>query len=377
MPKTQDHANGVAEGALPILMALAMEGGMPAENIQKAMDLLRDPNNHYNSDDSYSSTSEGAAEFRGRKGEQRRIPEDERMKPGLETMLRLMGGDDLEAQFAEAAPESGTGKRKRADDEDLDEGRNVRAKLIHKAGTRITRPRAMLSRPQQKMRPKLKAAMSKIAAKRKILSSNDVTNTDDQDSDSGWETVDSTNEEESESDDTSDEDEDEDDSSDSDSTMADDQDDAEHEERTTLIPHDKRPRKPSFHAGQANAGAASLMQRLQSFLPQIRDANAELEAVSEAGKLDSEAIEIVEDAEAGAEEGNEDNNTGNEGEGEQYVEMNLWPGVLEDKSERPGDEDDENDSDDGEDRENDAKVDVMAKLMGRKKRKRSVGIKEV
>lgn len=145
------------------------------------------------------------------------------------------------------------------------------------------------------------------------------------------------------------------------------------EDPTTLVPHSKRPKKPKFHAVQSSGSASNLVERLQSFLPQLRDANSELEA---AGRPDKEAVEIVEATGEGAEAGEpqEDEDAGvEEQEAGQYVEMNVLSGVFENtegRNDGSGSESEAKGSEHGE-------PDVMGKLMGRKQRSKAVGIQEV
>ncbi|KAL1606372.1 hypothetical protein SLS60_003774 [Paraconiothyrium brasiliense] len=102
---------------------------------------------------------------------------------------------------------------------------------------------------------------------------------------------------------------------------------------------------------------------LKAFLPKLKAANEELEAQKRAGTLQSS--EIIGDEEADGEE--------------QYIEMNLGLGVLEEQ-------DDEADNDahgtldekkKGEEQQQDSEKDVLGKLMGRERPKQPIGIQEV
>ncbi|KAJ4290461.1 hypothetical protein N0V90_010678 [Kalmusia sp. IMI 367209] len=100
---------------------------------------------------------------------------------------------------------------------------------------------------------------------------------------------------------------------------------------------------------------------LKDFLPKLKAANEELEAQKKAGRIQSSEV---------AGEENEDNE-------EQYIEMNLGLGVLEEKDDNmDGREasDSESESKDG-DQSNEK--DILGKLMGRDKLEERVGIQEV
>jgi len=112
--------------------------------------------------------------------------------------------------------------------------------------------------------------------------------------------------------------------------------------------------------------AASLIQRLQHFIPEMKAANQELEKERAAGTLERRNIEKVEDEEG------------------QHIEMNLGLGVLEEKD--PDQESDDDNQSDGtfSDSENNGTVgrdqeeDVLSKLMGHKKsRRKPIHIEEV
>ncbi|KAF2025137.1 hypothetical protein EK21DRAFT_77077 [Setomelanomma holmii] len=97
---------------------------------------------------------------------------------------------------------------------------------------------------------------------------------------------------------------------------------------------------------------------LKDFLPQLKAANDELEAQRKAGTLDNKMIDKAEDHTS-----------------EQYIEMDLGLGVLEEKD-PSADDDSVSDSDetmDGTQREKD----VLGKLMGRATAKDTVVIQEV
>ncbi|KAH7067262.1 hypothetical protein BKA63DRAFT_570572 [Paraphoma chrysanthemicola] len=97
---------------------------------------------------------------------------------------------------------------------------------------------------------------------------------------------------------------------------------------------------------------------LKEFLPQLKAANDELEAQRKAGTLDSKMIDAGEEEDA-----------------EQYIEMDLGLGVLEEKDPN-ADDDSSSDSDDTLDG-NEKEKDVLGKLMGRTNRKKPVVVQEV
>jgi len=109
----------------------------------------------------------------------------------------------------------------------------------------------------------------------------------------------------------------------------------------------------------------SLLQRLQTLLPELKAANQELEEEKAAGTLEHRNIEMVEDG-AG-----------------QHIEMNLGLGVLKencsDTDSNEQEEDDCNsDTHDNDTDFNKKEVDVLGKLMGRSKGTRKpVQIEEV
>ena len=197
-------------------------------------------------------------------------------------------------------------------------------------------------------------------------------------SDSEWETISNTSSEDDEDDTSSAEDSNDESSTDEDAGAT------RNAERVDLVPKSKRLKRPDFHAVQDGNGTADLMRRLQSFLPQLRDSNAELEAKSKAGASNGEVAEVIQemDTGAGAEApdniGNvEDESNGDGDDKAQYVEMDVWPGVLE------GTSDEVDRSKDRADEDEDApgvvgltEADIIGRLT-RRKRKRAVGIEEV
>ncbi|KAH0284258.1 hypothetical protein M436DRAFT_77926 [Aureobasidium namibiae CBS 147.97] len=132
--------------------------------------------------------------------------------------------------------------------------------------------------------------------------------------------------------------------------------------------------KPSF----ARPATSDLQSRLQAFLPQMAAANAELEKLAQEGGLEGKRLEDV-------------------GEGDEYVEMELGLGVMEQKKEREessdesSDESSEDSSEDSEDDDKDDKEqkkiqkekeqkekDILGRLMGHKQgREKAAGIQEV
>ncbi|KAL5381167.1 hypothetical protein DPSP01_007421 [Paraphaeosphaeria sporulosa] len=103
---------------------------------------------------------------------------------------------------------------------------------------------------------------------------------------------------------------------------------------------------------------------LKDFLPKLKAANEELEAQKATGTL--QTSEIVGDEEADGEE--------------QYIELNLGLGVLEEKDDDVGEgalETSDNDSAGGHAEQQDREKDVLGKLMGRGKPTESVGIEEL
>ncbi|OBW63790.1 MAG: Cysteine proteinase [Aureobasidium pullulans] len=133
--------------------------------------------------------------------------------------------------------------------------------------------------------------------------------------------------------------------------------------------------KPNF----ARPATSDLQSRLQTFLPQMAAANAELEKLAQEGGLEGKRLEDV-------------------GEGDEYVEMELGLGVMEEKKE--GDEssdessdetsddssEDSSEDDDEEDKAQKKKQkekeqkekDILGRLMGHKQgREKAAGIQEV
>ncbi|KAJ5513908.1 hypothetical protein N7463_003460 [Penicillium fimorum] len=124
---------------------------------------------------------------------------------------------------------------------------------------------------------------------------------------------------------------------------------------SSSLPHIAGRPKPRIHRMK---GDSDILSRLNAFLPKMKDANEDLQRKIEAG----EAGDLIVD--------NADEN------GEQYIEMDLGLGVLEEK--RDGDSSSEEESDDEEPRGatgaektpkemNDS--DIIGKLMGGKNKK--------
>ncbi|CAD0046214.1 unnamed protein product [Aureobasidium pullulans] len=134
--------------------------------------------------------------------------------------------------------------------------------------------------------------------------------------------------------------------------------------------------KPNF----ARPATSDLKSRLQTFLPQMAAANAELEKLAQEGGLEGKRLEDV-------------------GEGDEYVEMELGLGVMEEKkegddsSDETSDESSDDSSEDSseEDDDDDEKEqkkkqkekeqkekDILGRLMGHKQgREKAAGIQEV
>ncbi|GAO45794.1 hypothetical protein G7K_0045-t1 [Saitoella complicata NRRL Y-17804] len=123
--------------------------------------------------------------------------------------------------------------------------------------------------------------------------------------------------------------------------------DREEEEESVLsrLPQ----QKPEMKLG-ALGGGSDLLSRLNSFLPQLKAANEDLEKVEDKETLNIENI--------GEDE-------------EKYIEMNLGLGVLEEK--RPGEEfeSDSEESGSEEEEEGEDEVDILAQLTGATKKSRS------
>lgn len=126
---------------------------------------------------------------------------------------------------------------------------------------------------------------------------------------------------------------------------------------TNVQPMDRKP-KFDFAALKSNS---SLMNKLPGFLAEMDAANRELEAEKKAGTIAERRLEIDDDEEEGE-------------KAEQYIEMNLGLGVLEEKT---------SDSETSSEGESSDDEDVMDKLMGAEKdskdegEKKKVGIEEV
>ncbi|KAJ5975867.1 hypothetical protein N7481_009574 [Penicillium waksmanii] len=119
----------------------------------------------------------------------------------------------------------------------------------------------------------------------------------------------------------------------------------------TSIPSIPGRPKPQIHRME---GGSDLLSRLSSFLPQMKDANEELEKEIAAGRGDAMVLDSVDD-------------------GKDYIEMNLGLGVLKEKR-ADGQDSSSEDESDNEDPEGSAKTkqdkekpDVLDMLMGGKK----------
>ncbi|OBT77412.1 hypothetical protein VF21_04270 [Pseudogymnoascus sp. 05NY08] len=126
---------------------------------------------------------------------------------------------------------------------------------------------------------------------------------------------------------------------------------------TNVQPMDRKP-KFDFAALKSNS---LLLNKLPGFLAEMDAANRELEAEKKAGTIAERRLEIDDDEEEGE-------------KAEQYIEMNLGLGVLEEKT---------SDSETSSEGESSDDEDVMDKLMGAEKDskdegdKKKVGIEEV
>lgn len=143
-------------------------------------------------------------------------------------------------------------------------------------------------------------------------------------------------------------------SSDSLSSEEDSSEEDSDEEEATAVPTAAHT-KPNM---RANVGKGDLKSRLAAFLPQLAESNLQLENLKAKGELKS-----FEDVE----------------EGEQYIEMDLGLGVLEEK--KPGQPESEDEEEEEEEEEEDGgkskEEDVLGKMMGFKKGRPNAGISEV
>ncbi len=101
---------------------------------------------------------------------------------------------------------------------------------------------------------------------------------------------------------------------------------------------------------------SNLQSRLKALVPRIRNANNELEVMREEGRLGERDIENIDNEE--------------EGEGKGYIEMNLGLGLLEEKR-KEHEEEGSTGSKSEEDQSEDGERDVLGRLMGRQKEKRT------
>ncbi|KAF2259294.1 hypothetical protein CC78DRAFT_548459 [Lojkania enalia] len=128
-------------------------------------------------------------------------------------------------------------------------------------------------------------------------------------------------------------------------------------------------KKPKMKLSKHDLGP-DLLPFLADFLPKLRAANKELEAQRKAGTL--KVIETGDDGES--------NNNGDETSEDQYIEMNLGLGVLEEKGSDADDSSSDSDSDseegDGATAGTQKEKDIFGKLMGRERAK-AAGIQEV
>ncbi|EAT82306.1 hypothetical protein HBH56_108460 [Parastagonospora nodorum] len=116
-------------------------------------------------------------------------------------------------------------------------------------------------------------------------------------------------------------------------------------------------KKPTMKLNKEELGP-DIRDFLKDFLPQLKAANDELEAQRKAGTLKSREIDMT-DAE----------------EADQYIEMDLGLGVLEEKG--PNADDDSASDSDEEMGDDVTEKDVLGKLMGRPGTKEGVVIQEV
>jgi len=137
---------------------------------------------------------------------------------------------------------------------------------------------------------------------------------------------------------------------------------SEAEVKIVTLPLPKKAKKPAIKAVEVMGQEVDLGARLKRFLPQLAAANQELETYRAAGMLKERNLEVV-DEEAG----------------EEYIEMDLGLGVLEETSSNSRDSGSRSHHDDNTDTtasETEEK-DILGKLMGRTKRKDGIGIQEV
>ncbi|CEO58900.1 hypothetical protein PMG11_03595 [Penicillium brasilianum] len=113
------------------------------------------------------------------------------------------------------------------------------------------------------------------------------------------------------------------------------------------IPHIGGRPKPNIHRMD---GGSDLLSRLSSFLPQMKNANEDLEREIAAGRGQEMVLDSVDD------------------DGKDYIEMNLGLGVLEEKR---GDSEDSSSGDEGDDEgpdgdsaEDKGDSDLLGQLMG-------------
>ncbi|KAF1973779.1 hypothetical protein BU23DRAFT_123945 [Bimuria novae-zelandiae CBS 107.79] len=139
--------------------------------------------------------------------------------------------------------------------------------------------------------------------------------------------------------------------------------DSEHGEDTVVNIRANRGERPSYKLPE-DEELEDIRPFLKDFLPQLKAANEELEAQREAGTL--RTSEIIGDEDGDSEE--------------QYIEMNLGLGVLEEKADdadtglrvsSDGEDEAEREGENGQDR------DILGKLMGRDKAEEPPSIQEV
>lgn len=118
--------------------------------------------------------------------------------------------------------------------------------------------------------------------------------------------------------------------------------------------------KPSMKLSKVDRElGTSLRSRLKAFLPKMAEANRELEAERAAGTLEQRNIENMEDD-----------------EDDQYIEMNLGLGVLEEKDPNASNLSSDSESDDEGGSEGKRERDIMGKLMGQQRHGAGIQIVE-
>jgi len=147
--------------------------------------------------------------------------------------------------------------------------------------------------------------------------------------------------------------------------------DSDAEPRITTLPLKTKPAMRRPAARKIDPQFPSILARLQDLLPRMKDANATLEEERERGTLEQRQIELMEEG---------DNDADHENLKDQYIEMNLGLGVLEEKTQN-FDDTSSSSSSSSDDEERDIAIgridsaasserketDVIGKLMGQKR----------